>query len=72
MGVIEETSTKLQLHDFVELTNDVWEVRSGAQGAIIDAYPDKDTYTVEIADKDGVTVALVPCKASDLALLERY
>jgi hypothetical protein len=60
MAIIEQAQAKLGLHEPVELTNDVWGVKAGTRGYIVDAYPDRDSYTVEFLDENGNEIAVIP------------
>ena len=64
MGVVEATASTLELHDYVALAD-------GRRGTIVDVYPERDTFTIEIADDEGRTVELIPAHRKDLRLLER-
>jgi uncharacterized protein DUF4926 len=67
MAVLDRTG--VQLHSPVELVNEVEDIAAGTHGVVIDAYPTRDVYTVEIVDRDGQLVALLPCRAADLRVL---
>lgn len=54
------------LHVPVELKTPVEGFPVGTRGVIIDAYPNLDVYTVEVVDKEGRLVALLPCRAAEL------
>jgi Domain of unknown function (DUF4926) len=59
-----ESAEALHLHDFVEFPD-------GKQGTIVDVYPERETFVVEIADENGRTLDLVPVHRRDLTLVAR-
>jgi hypothetical protein len=62
--VIDVAAETICLHDYVEL-------RDGRRGTVVDAYPERDTFTVEISDEDGRTLELLPAHRKDLRVLAR-
>ena len=54
----------------VEFTRDIDGHPRGAVGVVVSAYPDEDTYTVEIADAAGRTLDLVPARGDDLRITQ--
>lgn len=54
----------------VEFTHEIEGHPKGAVGVVVDAYPEVDAYTVELADGLGRTVALVPARGDDLRVTQ--
>lgn len=63
MATVDRTKTTIHLHEAVELTTDVWGVKSGSRGYVVDAYPEKDSYTVEFLDAEGEHIAAIPLES---------
>ena len=67
MTVLHHPShTDVRLHETVELVHAVEAFAPGTRGIVVDAYPARDRYTVEVTDGSGHLLALLPCRAADL------
>jgi Domain of unknown function (DUF4926) len=50
----------------VELAHDVKDFPVGAVGRVVAAHPEDDAYVVEMTDRKGRTLDLLPCRSDDL------
>lgn len=64
MTVVAEASETICLHDYVRF-------HDGAHGTVVEAYPERETFLIEISDEDGRTLDLVPAHRKDLVVVER-
>jgi uncharacterized protein DUF4926 len=63
--IVVDAPTTFDVCDYVEIPS------RAIRGTVVDAYPDRGTYTVEVSDDDGRLIELVPVHGRDLRLLER-
>ena len=64
-------AVNLRLHDSITLAVAKDGFAAGTHGVIVDAYPEADSFTVELVDEDGETLDLVDVLAREVRLRKR-
>jgi len=68
--IVDTGSRPFEL-DVVRLVRRLGAAAPGAEGTVVAAHPDADTYTVELTDPAGAVVGLVEARRADLAVIWR-
>jgi hypothetical protein len=66
MSVPLKQRSTFALHEPVVLVVEKNGFTRGARGTVVDAYPERDRYTVELFDDAGDTLDLVDCLSREL------